>query len=255
MDGGHKKRKNRVKKIQLKGAGRRKPKFTDWSVATGDDPENSSTESEPGNDTSTSESEGEVDDVAEETESKSEEKSGDETDLYRAKVLELENRMFNFLSTEGSSEEAYKEFAHADVYLLMATYVWELYAFLAENGNLPRPYVYSFVTSESIRSWLKSSDFRLFDCGKERPTVFTSVLNRCVDLANENRKTDFLEAYRIDVRYDFTCENLPFGLYVKSREQRIQIYGDGDDLKLSEKRDEIDKFKEACCACDASLVY
>ena len=176
----------------------------------------------------------------------------------REKVLDLERRIYDYLAKTDAdaktdaeaSTKAYEIFAHADVYLLMATYLWELFSYLAGRTGAPRTLVYTFVTQAEVSDWLRDSGFRLFKCDSPEPkTIFVSVLNQCYTRATQDIDKNatygaFLGAYGLGQEYDMDCAKLPFGLYKRGDETRVL---------LEEDDSEVSKFKEACVGCDADI--
>ena len=170
-------------------------------------------------------------------------------------MLDLERRIYQYLANPDAkaSTEAYKIFAHADVYLLMATYLWELFSYLAgrTGASPPRTLVYTFVMQEDVSDWLRESGFRLFKCDSPDPktTVFVSVLKQCYtratqDVDNSATYEDFLSAYGLGQEYDMDCAKLPFGLYKRRYKTRVSLVRDDPEVR---------KFKEACVSCDANI--
>lgn len=72
-----------------------------------------------------------------------------------------------------------KKLTHADVYLLMSIYAFELYRFLCEpGGNPPEPRstIHEFFNSPDVLGAVRASRFKLFTAGSGSPNTFERVV-------------------------------------------------------------------------------
>ena len=94
----------------------------------------------------------------------------------RAIVYKIEKNFDKLGETESVD---YTKLTHADVYLLLSIYAFELYRFLCETGGNPpepRSNIHEFLTRPDIVDSIRASGFKLFTAGNGMPNTFERVV-------------------------------------------------------------------------------